>query len=365
MSVVVGSGETVESLPRRDDLWGRLQDGFRLGQHEHPSVGERVQWLTDHPEYLKRVTKRSTPYLYFITEQLEKRRLPLDLALLPMVESSYKPFAYSRSGASGLWQIIAATGRHLGLKQNWWYDGRRDVLDGTNAALNYLQELHAEFGNWPLALAAYNSGRGTVTRAQARSIAKRGGSDYWSIRPLLPRETQAYVPRLLALVTAVQNSEQLGLTLAPIPVTPHFSIVRFDTQVDLGLAAKLAGLDIKELQKLNPGFKRWSTDPDGPFRLLIPADDALGFQARLAKLPASERVTWRRHKIAKGETLGQIASRYGTFVDVLRKVNKLNKSLIREGRTLVIPSGATTPTALAAAVQRADKVKRPTRRRGR
>ncbi len=335
---------------RRTDLWGRIRRGFRMELAPHSSVQAKRVWFADNPHYVKRVSERAAPYLHYIAENIAQRGLPMELALLPIVESSYRPLAYSSSGAAGLWQIIAPTGRHLGLKQNWWYDGRRDVIDATAAALSYLQELHAEFASWPLALAAYNCGRGTVTRAQARSAALNRDTDYWSIRPLLPWETQDYVPRLLGMAAAVLETESLGLTLATIADAPYFSIVEVGTQLDLGLAAQMANVELAELQRLNPGFKRWSMDPDGPHRLLIPAPKAEGFKIKLAKVPPAKRVTWRRHVTASGENLGQIARRYGTQVNVLKKVNKLRSPFIRAGKTLIVPVvGSTSAATLASA----------------
>jgi membrane-bound lytic murein transglycosylase D len=334
----VRAGE--QALPTHEDVWVRVRSGLRIGGVIREEVVPHLVWLRKNPRYFEKISARATPYLHYIVAQVEQRQMPGEMALVPIVESAFQPFAYSSSGAAGLWQIIPSTGRHLGLKQNWWYDGRRDLVQSTDVALNYLQHLYDQFDDWALAFAAYNCGEGTVSRAQARNRAQGKGTDYWSIRPLLPRETRGYVPRLLAIAAAARNPAQFDVSLPPIANEPYFSIVKLNSQVDLGLAAKIMGVDLKTLQKLNPGFKRWATDPDGPHRLLVPAQLAKRLRTGLGKIPPSQRVTWRDHRIQQGETLGQIARRYGTRVDVLKKVNKFDDSRIRAGRTLVVPVGS-------------------------
>ena len=283
------------------------------------------------------MSTRAEPYLYYIVEELEKRNMPLDLALLPIVESAYNPFAYSRSRASGIWQFMPGTGRIYGLRQNWWYDGRRDIVAATNAALNYLQKLHQEFdGDWLLALAAYNSGEGNVGKAIRRNKKAGKPTDFFSLK--LPGETRAYVPSLLAIAEIISNPGKYKIALKPITNTRYFEIVDVDSQIDLATAAELSELSIEELYTLNPGFNRWATDPNGPHRLLIPVDKAAAFENQLATLASDKRIKWQQHKIKKGESLGLIAAHYRTDVSTLKQVNHLRSNTIRAGHSLLIPT---------------------------
>jgi membrane-bound lytic murein transglycosylase D len=331
------------------DVWQRIRSGLKLERHlEHPAVQEKIAWYVRNRDYLDRVTERATPYLYFIVERLEERDLPLDLALLPVVESAYQPFAYSPSRAAGIWQFIPGTGKRYGLKQNWWYDGRRDIVESTRAALDYLEILRDEFnGDWLHAVAAYNAGELNVARAIARNRASAKPADFWSLS--LPRETTGYVPSLLAVAEIVAYPEKYGFSLAPIPNEPYFASVDTGGQLELAAAARLAGLPLEQMRVLNPGFSRWATDPEGPHRLLIPVAAAEQFRQRLAELPQSERVTYQQHRVRQGETLGQIAQRYRTSVDAIKTANRLKTNLIRVNQHLLIPasSGSGAPYAVA------------------
>lgn len=339
--------------PARHDLLARLRAGFSLPDGNDERVRDELEWYASHPEYLDRVLGRAQRYLYHITETLEARGMPSDLALLPIVESAYDPFAYSHGRASGLWQIIPGTGRYLGLEQNWWSDERRDVVESTRAALDYLEQLHAQFdGDWLLAVAAYNSGAGHVARALKRAEANGGATDFWSIRGDLPRETRAYVPRLLAIRDLVAAPAERGIELARVPNEPYFETVETGGQIDMALAADLAGIDIESLYALNPGVNRWATDPAGPHRLLVPVEAADALRAGLANLDERGRVEWTRHRIASGETLSTIAARYNTTIDVLREVNGIRGRMIRAGDHLMVPhareaSGTYTQTVSA------------------
>lgn len=322
-----------------DDIWVRIRTRMILPQPGPEVISEHLDWVHGNERYFERIAARAAPYIHHITESVEQRNMPGEVALLPILESAFQPLAYSSSGAAGLWQIIPSTGRHLGLKQNWWYDGRRDLLDATTAALDYLERLHADLNDWPLAFAAYNAGEGTVARAQAASLAAGKGTDFWSIRSRLPTETQSYVPRLLAIAAAVRAPQAHGLNLPPIANNAYFAVVPIGSQLDLDIAASMAAIDLADFRALNPGFKRWTTDPDGPHRVLVPRDSEARFRKALAALPPEHRVTLRRHQVAAGETLGAIARRYGTRTDVLRTLNKLPDSRIRAGHALLIPAG--------------------------
>ncbi len=329
--------------PQKADLWQRTRMRFAMQVEDRPRLDREIEWFQRNQEYVDRVADRARLYLHHIVSEVERRNLPGELALLPVVESAYQPFAYSPARASGIWQFIPSTGRLYGLRYSWWYDGRRDVVESTRAALDYLEQLYAEFsGDWLLALAAYNSGSGNVRKAIRRNIRAGKPTDFWSLR--LPRETRSYVPRLLAIRAIVASPEQYGLTLKPIPDTPYFAETRLDGQIDLALAAKMANVSLDELYLLNPGFSRWATDPEGPHRLLLPVDAVPGFEQRLAELPADQRIRWHRHVIESGDTLGTIARKYRTSVSALKQANNLRGTTIREGRSLMVPTASRSLT---------------------
>ena len=324
-------------LPAYDDIWERIRENLAFERHlDNRAVKQRIDWYARNQDYLNRVAERARPYIHYIVEQLEAREMPLDLALLPVVESAYHPFAYSRSHASGIWQFIPGTGRIYGLKQNWWYDGRRDIVAATRAALDYLEKLYAQFGDWEHALASYNSGEMNVARAIKRNLNAKKPVDFFSLR--LPRETRGYVPSLLAVAEIVSNPDKYGITLEPIPDEAYFEIVDTGGQIDLSTAAELTGLGIDEIYTLNPGFNRWATDPDGPHYLAVPLDKKDRFIEGLAAIPSQDRVGWARHVIQRGETLSQIADRYRTSISTIKQVNELRGNLIRTGHSLIIPS---------------------------
>ena len=318
------------------DLWDRVRNGFSMEQPDNKRITQHIKWLKKHPSYLKRLQKRSRPYIHFILEQAKKRGLPTELVLLPAVESAYRPFAYSHGRAAGLWQFIPATGRHFNLKQNWWYDGRRDVVASTHAAFDYLEALAKRFKwDWHLALAAYNSGAGTVSRAITKNKRKGKPTDYWSLK--LPRETRNYVPRLLALSQVISNPEKFGIALKPMPDKPYFASVDIGSQLDLAVAADMAGMSTDNLYRLNPGFNRWATAPDGPHRLNLPVKKCETFSKKLAKLDPGKRIRWKRYKVRNGDSLSTIAEKHGTTTALLKQANKLGNHSIGAGKHLVIP----------------------------
>lgn len=323
-----------EPLAQHRDLWEKIGANLNLSRHlGHRSVKGRLAWYAKNQEYLDRVAERSRPYLYHVVSEVEKRGMPLELALLPIVESAFHPFAYSRSHASGIWQFIPSTGKIYGLKQNWWYDGRRDIVAATRAALDYLEKLNREFdGDWLLALAAYNTGERNVARAIRRNRKAGKKTDFFSLR--LPRETRGYVPSLLAVAELVANPEQHGIVWQPVPDQQYFAQVNTERQIDLAVAAELAGMNMDELYTLNPGFNRWATDPRGPHRLLVPVAAEQAFTEKLAALPSDKRVNWESHRIKKGETLAGIAARYRTSVASLKSINNLRSDVIHQGDIL-------------------------------
>ena len=334
------------------DLLTRLRSRFAWEIKDDPVVERERAWYARNQAYLDRVFTRADLYLYHIVGELESRGMPAELALLPVVESAFDPFAYSHGRASGLWQIIPGTGKRLGLAQNWWFDGRRDVLDSTRAALDYLEELHEMFdGDWLLAVAGYNSGEGNVARALKKAAAAGKPQDFWGIKSYLPAETRTYVPRLLAIAELVGQPDTFGVTLPELTNEPRFAVVETGSQIDMALAAELAGMETAALYALNPGVNRWATDPEGPHRLLLPITQAPTFTAALDALGERERVQWTRHKVKAGETVGGIAERYQTTPAVLRQVNGFRGNTIRAGDYLMIP---TATQSLASYTQSAD-----------
>ncbi len=328
---------SAEPAPAHTDIIDRIRDGFAMPHEERRAVESQRNWYARHPDYMQRVLTRSQRYLFWIVEEVERRGMPTELALLPIVESAFDPFAYSHGRAAGLWQIIPGTGKRFGLKQNWWYDGRRDPVASTRAALDYLEKLHADFdGDWLLAVAAYNSGEGNVMRAQRRNRKAGKPTDFWNLR--LPVETQAYVPKLLALQQLVADPARFGLELPTVANRPYFTVVELSAQIDLALAAELAGVEMDELYALNAGFNRWATDPDGPMRLQIPVAATERFRNGLAALPESQQVRWVRYKIRSGDALSLIARRHDTTADVLRQINDIRGNNIRAGDYLMIPT---------------------------
>jgi membrane-bound lytic murein transglycosylase D len=288
-----------------------MRSGFQLDGQNHRFVRPYIDWYAKHQAYLDRVAERARPFLYDIVQEIEARGMPMEIALLPIVESAFQPFAYSPGRAAGIWQFIPATGKHYGLKQNWWYDGRRDVPKATTAALDYLERLAKRFdGDWLLALASYNSGEGRVARAVKKNKKKGKPTDFWSLD--LPKETEGYVPKLLAISAIVQNRKAHGITLTSIPDEPYLEQVDIGSQIDLALAAELAELPIETMYQLNPAYNRWATDPKGPHRLLLPIHKADAFREALTKVDKKNRVRWERHRIREGETLGHIARKFQT-----------------------------------------------------
>ena len=323
----------VEPVP---DLLERLRAGFSLTPEQHRRIDAERRWFVEHPDYLDGVFTRAQRYLPHITEELTRRDLPLELALLPIVESAYDPFAYSHGRAAGLWQMIPGTATRFGLEQNWWYDGRRDVVESTRAALDYLEYLHKfNKGDWFNAIASYNSGEGNVRRAVRRNSAAGKPVDFWNLR--LSKETSAYVPRLLALVEIVKDPARYGVTLPRVADEPQFAIADVGSQIDLALAAELAGIDVDTVYTFNPGYNRWSTDPAGPHKLVLPVDVVDTFVAALEEVPAAERVRWKRHLVREGEAISVIANKYNTTVSALRSANNMRGNTIRAGHYLMIP----------------------------
>jgi membrane-bound lytic murein transglycosylase D len=332
------------------DLFDRIRAGFKLNEVDRPAVTLQLNWFVSNPEYLERSFGRAELYLYHIVSQLEARGMPLELALLPVVESAFEPYAYSSARASGLWQFIPGTGSRFGLKQDWWYDGRRDVVESTRAALDYLQALHDEFnGDWLLAIAAYNCGELAVAHAVQVNTAAGRPIDFWSLK--LPAETRAYVPKLLAMKRLVADPGVYGLSFTRIPNQPYFTRVETQGQIDLRVAAEIAGVTYDEVYELNPAFHRWATDPSGPHYLLLPSDAADAFRANVSQLTADQRLKVTRYTVQHGDSMTRVAKHFSTTPQVLRELNDLPSGALVVGSELRVPADVITlpPKVLRAA----------------
>lgn len=326
---------TVDLTVQPDDLWQRIRAGFSMPNLEGPLVQDRTAWYAARPEYLKRMFERSRRYLYHIVNELEKRGMPTELALLPMVESSFNPMAYSRAHASGLWQFIPGTGKRYDLAQTWWYDGRRDIVASTSAALDYLRDIYEMNGDWHLALASYNWGENAVAKAIARNEAAGLPTDYSSLR--MPQETRYYVPKLQALKNIIADPAPFGIVLDPIPNQPYFATIPREKDIDIRLAAKLAEMPVEEFVALNPAFNRPIIPASENARIVLPADKVQVFHANLEKYDEKALVSWQTYHPKRGESLDTIAHRFGVSQARLREVNGVSARTRHLPSLLVVP----------------------------
>lgn len=323
------------SDPQQIDVWQRIRNGYGMREQDSKLIARYEQWYANRPEYVTRMTERGQRYLYFIVEEVEKRGMPMEIALLPMIESAFNPGAYSTARASGIWQFIPSTGKNFGMQQNWWYDGRRDVVSATKGALDYLQKLHDQFGEWDLALAAYNCGENSVMRAQAHNRKRHLPTNYASLK--LPKETRGYVPKLMAVKNIVSYPESFGLVLTDVPNKPYFAEVSTSRHIDLELAAEMAGISVEDFIALNPAHNRPVILLKGDDVLLLPVDKVETFRANLehANQPL---VSWQEYPAKKGEDLDQLASRFGITAEKLKSINGLSKNIkVSNGQALLVP----------------------------
>lgn len=318
------------------DVWERIRNGYQL-QDEigvNPRIERQRLWFASNPTTIEKATQRGSPYIHYVVEQLDERNMPMELALLPVIESAYNPLAYSPANAAGIWQFMPATGRSFNLRQTNWYDGRRDITASTTAAMSYLSRLHNMFnGDWLLALAAYNSGEGTVSRAIERNQKLGLPTDYWNLA--LPKETQDYVPKLLALSQVINSPQAYGIDLNPIANHPYFEVVEFKQRLQLSSIAEMAEVDESEILQLNPAFKKGVTI-DGPQHLLIPSEKAELLAANLLLMKPQAQMDWQQHRVRKGENLGSIANRYKTSVSEIKNLNQLASNHLKQGQLLSI-----------------------------
>jgi membrane-bound lytic murein transglycosylase D len=311
---ISGAAEASASTPEESDLWGRIRRGFKMPDLDNKKAQSSTRWYASQPEYIARMSSRASMYLYHIVEEIEKRGMPTELALLPFVESAMQPEAVSWAKAAGLWQFIPSTGRLYSLEQNLWKDERFGVIESTRAALDYLQKLYAEFGDWQLALAAYNCGEAGVERALARARAQHRSVAYQDLR--LPAETQYYVPKLQAIKNIVSDPQHYGIALPAIPNQPYFVAFNKTLDMDVSTAARLADMPLDEFRLLNPAFNR---------PVLVPADRAESFDANLAAWQATGQplASWTAYTLQPGEALSKVAERVGLTEAQLREANRI------------------------------------------
>ena len=319
------------------DLWARIKDGYAMPNVQSQYATNHETWYASRPDYVKRMVERSQKYLFHIVEEVQKRGMPTEIALLPMIESAFNPQAYSTSKASGIWQFIPSTGKHFGLKQNWWVDNRRDVTAATNAALDYLQKLHGMFGSWDLALAAYNAGEGTVQRAIDKNRRQGLATDYASLS--LPPETRNYVPKLQAVKNIITEPDKFGLKIGSIPNKPYFARVTTPKQIDAKLAAQLAEITYEEFSALNPSYNRPVITSTGEKnQLLLPVWAAERFVENLANYD-KPLTSWQTYNAKRGERMDKIATRFGINVSQLRNVNGISaKNKLRNSQAMLVPA---------------------------
>lgn len=318
-------------------FWQTLSNHFTLHDNsQQANVAKEIRWYQKRQYYINQLTANARPFIYYIYKETQKRHMPAELALLPMIESNYNPFLYSKRGATGLWQMMPGTASGFGLTINWWYDGRRSIIDSTKAALDYLAYLHDYFGDWLLAIAAYDSGEGTVQAAVLHNKHLGRPTDFWSLP--LPSETKTYVPKLLALAALIKYPHKYGIYLNSINNKPYFTTIAMDHQIDLYHAAKLAHTDVKTIRQLNPGFRRWATIPDQPYSLVLPINKADLFKKQLKY--SKNNVTWLHHRIEKGDTLSAIASHYHSAINAIKRINGLKSNTLHIGDKLLVPLAA-------------------------
>ena len=320
------------------DAWQKIAQAQSFSSNINNAKVEKYRdWYTSRQRYFDRIGTRAELYMAHIIIELERNNLPLELALLPFVESAYNPFAYSPSGAAGLWQFMRPTGDHLGLKRDNWYDGRRDIISSTAAAARYFKYLNKRFkGDWLLTLAAYNAGEGTVMKAIRANRRNGKATDFWSLR--LPAETTAYVPKLIAIAQVTASPADYKLALPSIPTEIYFEVVDLPQQIDLYQVSLLAEMSIDNVYRLNPGFQQSATPPEGPHHLLIPRHKTVDFELQLSNTPKDRWLKIREYKVQQGDTLGEIAQRHRLSARSLMAQNNMSSSRIRAGQILKIPS---------------------------
>ena len=340
---------TIDLTVQPNDLWQRVRNGFSMPNLDSPLVAERQAWYLNRPEMLKRILQRSRRYLYYIVTELEKRGMPTELALLPMVESAFNPLAQSPARALGMWQFIPSTGKTYNLEQTWWLDKRRDIIASTGAALDYLQNIYEMHGDWHLALASYNWGENAVAKAVARNQAKGLPTDYLHLT--MPGETRYYVPKLQALKNIITDPELFGIRIDSIPNKPYFDTVDMPATMDVATAAKLAEIPLDEFIALNPAYSRPLMQDSPSSVLVLPADKIPVFQSNLQRHEEADKPLslWHTETLKRGEKLDAVAARHGLTLARLKQINGIGrKTRIQPGLSLLVPSPAANASQVLA-----------------
>ncbi len=327
------------------DLWDRIRSGYSMDDLDDPLVAKWEKFYAERPDYLGRIVDRSGKYMFYIVTELERRGMPLEIALLPMIESAFNPVAHSSAKAAGIWQFIPSTGVNYGMKQDWWADSRRDIVAATNGALDYLSKLHDMFGDWQLALASYNWGEGSVARAVQKSKTRGKEGNYLSLD--MPAETRNYLPKLQAVKNIIRNPAAYGVTIAGIPNEPYFKTITLAHPIDLKRAAQLAEMSENDFVALNPAHNRPVIGGRSEYQVLLPAGKADSF---LSRLEANEkpRVSWMAYRTRSGDRMEALAQRFGTTVSALKSVNGIRSvaSTLPAGYNLLVPSDGPSEDAL-------------------
>lgn len=324
------------SVDPTSDVWARIRQGLQLHTVQDPRITKELRWFKDNPNFLTSSSRRAEPFLFHIVSEIERRGMPIELAFIPIVESAFQAKANSPSQASGIWQFIPDTGTRFGLKQDWWYDERRDFVKATDAALDYLAALHTRFdGDWLLAIAAYNNGEGNIERARLKNQRKHLPRDFWSLE--LRRETAEYVPKILAVAQVIAHPELYGQALQPILNKPYFAIVDTGRPIDLRQLESGAGLSADVFQAMNAGYRRQVAGPNGPYNIYVPIGTEGQVRQTVATLPRHARADWQHYQIRPGDTLSGIAARFGTTVSNLQASNQIKGTMLRAGQQLLIP----------------------------
>lgn len=328
-----------DSAIAQKEIWSTLADSFRFKEEiHHPDVDKHVQKFLKNKLQLQKLIENSAPYLYYVLNEVKKRDLPGELALIPIVESAFNPFAQSHVGAVGLWQLMPATSTELGVTRDWWFDGRRDIHESTQASLQYFEYLNNFFkGDWSHAIAAYNAGQGRVRNAINKNQNSAKDTSYWSLP--LPKETKDYVPKLYALAKIIQNPAQYDITLPAIPNEPYFKFVQLESSIELAKAAELAEMNFKEFQGLNSGHNQWLTKPEKAHKIAVPVHKISTFEQNLQKFSAqtTDLIKWQEHRVQKGESIQNIANTYKAPKELIKAVNQVSHNKVKPGATLWIP----------------------------
>ena len=330
--------ETLDTSNYSDDndLWRVIADYQEIKVDDNPRIQSHIDWISQRPDYLANISKRAEPFLYLVVSEVEKEEMPIEIALLPIVESDYYPFSYSHGTATGIWQFIPSTGRMYGLDEDWWHEDRRDVLASTKAAVRYLKDLNQMFdGDWLLSIAAYNAGPGRVQRAIDNNRKLGKGTDYWSLD--LPKETEKYVPKLLAIGKVLKNPERYNQKFSRIENKPYLESIKLESQFDLALIAQWTNLSIDEIYSFNPGLKRWATPEALPYTILLPIDIVDDFKETLSNQKNRPKVSWTRYKVKEGDSLSVIAQNFNTTINQIQSVNDIKGNLIKANSYLIVP----------------------------